>query len=397
MKKLSVKVSFIALACVLAASFYVTPFASALDLVSPYETVTETQETSQYFTVKDKIMDFGRASEKGRSYTKALTVQNNTNNDVIIDVSARKYEGAEEKNTLMTDWVAFVGGVTHFNIAKGASRDISVRILVPETVDAGTQYTLIDLVDTNGHKETVSVKLDIAGDGLKYGSDVVDGWIDPIHLDNKVNGRVTVKNLGTGGFISTYQIKAKSVLGGDWEVIYQENKDVLPGKSVTFTLNKELGYGIYQIEQRVTYANNEGKMAEILLSRTAFNIPWWVLAAFGGLIVLIIIIVIIVKHHKKDRDDDDDDKKARRAEKRKHEKDIVRVEKAEEAAIEKELESDPEEAFSESEPEEEEEQPVEEAVVERPVHRQIAVDRPVTQARKAQPARREAPKKIDIM
>ncbi len=404
MSKTFAKISSVAVICAVVLGALVGPVTfAANELVSPSTTATASSE--EHFTTKDSTLEFGQIQEKERSYTKALTVQNNTANDVILDVSARKYDGADEANAKMADWVAFVGGVTHFSIPKGESRDINVRVLVPADATAGTQYAYVDLVDASGYKVSVTAKINIAGDGLKYSSDVIDGWIDPVRLDNAVNGHVSVRNTGTAGFASAYQVKVKSLFGGDWEIVDEQTQDVLPSKKVEFTTKTDIGFGIYQIEQRVTFANSEGRMIESLLSRTVFNIPWWLIAVAGGLIVLIIVIIVIVKHRKKG--DKLSSKKMERAEKRRREKDIERIEKAEEDAIEKEIESEDEaeeeqaaEAPEEARDDESEEIIEEEGEIEEEVEIPVRVSRPrpMPQQRPVRraPAKKPPVKKIDI-
>ncbi len=334
MKSVWTKVGAVALAGIVVANAFI-PYAFATD-VAPSETseTTTVAETEDYFSVESNILDFGRITELGRSYTKAISLKNNTANDVIIDASSSIYGEVAAENQKLAEWVAFVGGVTHFNVAAGASRDVSVRVLVPTDATAGTQYANIELVDANSHKETVLVKIDIAGDNLKYGSEVVDANIDPIRLDDNLAGRVTVKNTGTAGFTSTYQIRVKNIFGGmDWEVKKQTEEEVFPGKQVEFTANEQLGFGVYSVEQRVTFANAEGRMVESLLSRTVVNLPWWSLAIAGGVIVLIILIVVVSKRRKHSKKND---AKLRRAEKKMRKAEIERVEHAEEKAIARE-------------------------------------------------------------
>lgn len=333
MKNVWTKVGAVALAGVVIANAFI-PYAFATDVAPAAEgQETAATEAAEFFTTDSKVLDFGRITELGRSYTKAITVKNNTANDVIIDASTSVYSNVEQGNQKLTEWIAFVGGITHFNVAAGASREVNVRVVVPADAPAGTQYSNVELVDANAHKEIVLAKIDIAGADLKYGSEVADPYIEPVRLDDALKGRVTVKNTGTAGFTSTYQIRAKNFFGGmDWEVIKQTEEEVFPGKQVEFSCDEQLGFGVYSIEQRVTFANAEGRMVESLLSRTVINLPWWSIAIAGGVLFLIILITIVAKRRKHSKKNQD---KLRRAERKARKAAIAKVERAEDKALEK--------------------------------------------------------------
>jgi hypothetical protein len=161
----------------------------------------------------------------------------------------------------------------------------------------------------------------------------VDAWIDPIHVGENIVGRVTIKNTGTSGFESRYELKVKSVFGGDWTTAKVDSGEVFPGKQIDFSTSEVIGFGIYSVEQRATFVNSEGRIVESLLTRTVINLPWWGLVAAGGVILLIIILVIVIKTKKKHSGGSDklekEERKARKAE-------IEKIEAAEEEAIEEE-------------------------------------------------------------
>lgn len=336
MKSVWTKVGAVALAGVAILNACI-PYAVAATDTEPVIAGTKDESAKvveEFFSVADYTLDFGRVSELGRSYTKTITVRNNTTNDVIIDASVSAFEGdAADNNRKLSQWIAFVGGVTHFNVAAGGTREVNVRVALPEDAPAGSQYANITLTDANGHAEKVMVKMDVAGDGLKYNSEVSGAWIDPVHLDDSLNGRVAIKNTGTAGFTSTYQIKAKNVFGGmDWIIIKETSEEVFPGKQVEFSVSDKLGFGVYTVEQRVTFVNAEGRISESMLSRTVINIPWWLLVAVGGFIILLIIVITVLKRRHRAKNAD----KMARAERKVHKAEIARIEKAEEKAIAKE-------------------------------------------------------------
>lgn len=329
MKSVWIKAGAVALAGVAVANAFI-PYAFALD-VAPSETTTEEQKVEEHFAAESKVLDFGRVTELGRSYTKPIVVNNNTSNDVIIDAVASAYTEVGANNQKLSEWVTFVGGVTHFSVASGASREVNIRIVVPADATAGTQYANVEFVDSNAHKEIVLVKVDIAGDDLKYASSVEDAQITPVQIGDTLKGSAIVKNTGTAGFTSTYQIRTKNFFGGmDWNVVKQVEEEVFPGKQVEFATDEQLGFGIYSVEQRVTFVNSEGRMVESLLSRTVVNLPWWSLAIAGGVIVLIILIIVVAKRRKHNKSRED---KLRSAERNARKTEIARVEHAEEKAL----------------------------------------------------------------
>lgn len=345
MKNIWTKVGAVALAGVVVCNAFI-PFATATDadptqLGNAATVDTENiAEVAEFFTVESNTLDFGRVVELDRSYTKQIEVHNNTDKDVVIDATVEKYASVPEDSALLSDWLAFVGGVSHFSVAAGQTRSLGVRAFTPADAKSGSQYASVILTDSEGHKETVTAKLDVAGDDLKYASEVVDAWIDPVRIDEGLNARVGVKNTGTAGFTSTYQIKMKNFFGGDdWKVLKEYNEEVYPGGQVNFSANDNLGFGVFSIEQRVTFVNSEGRMIESLLSRTVVNLPWWGIAIAGGALVLIILIIIVAKRRRKAKKAST---KAKRAEKKAHKAAIEKIEKAEKESLQSEEESDEE-------------------------------------------------------
>ncbi len=291
-----------------------------------------TTELQEYFTV-EKLVDFGRATELDRSYTKEIEVLNNTVSDVIIDAEIVKNTDVNEENAKLSDWLVFVGGVSHFNIPSMDKKSVSIRAVIPADAAVGAQYANVVLRDSNGHSDVAVVKLEISGENAKYESEAMDAWIDPIHVGENIVGRVTIKNTGTSGFESRYELKAKSVFGSDWTTVKVDSGEVFPGKQIDFSTSEVIGFGIYSVEQRATFVNSEGRIVESLLTRTVINLPWWGLVAAGGVILLIIILVIVIKTKKKHSGSSDklekEERKARKAE-------IEKIEAAEEEAIEEE-------------------------------------------------------------
>ncbi|MBR5419378.1 hypothetical protein IK110_03980 [Candidatus Saccharibacteria bacterium] len=278
-------------------------------------------ETQEHFSVDENELDYGRASELDRSYTKTLTVTNNTGKDVIIDMTAEK-----NGKFALADWVAFVGGSTHFTIHDGASNSIGVRVYVPSDATAGSQYATIKISDANGYEYEVLAKIDIAVDGFSYNSEVTSSWVNPVNLSDKNVAGAKVKNTGNAGFAATYEVKKKNFFGGmDWDVLADDKQEVKPGSEVEFKDESEIGFGVYNVEQRVTFVNAEGRIIESKITRIVINVPIWLLAVIGGIIVLLIIVIVIVKKHKKhnkkgeDESDEEEEKEEKKGQSKKKE------------------------------------------------------------------------------
>ena len=260
-------------------------------------------ETEDHFGVEEDFLDFGRISEIDRSYTKTITIRNYTGGDVIIDV-----EAAQNGDFALADWIAFVGGATHFTVHDGSTYLLGVRAYVPSEATAGSQYATIKITDANGYELEVLTKIDVATEGFAYNSEVTGSWVNPVNLSDKNVAGAKVKNTGKAGFAASYEVKKKNFFGGmDWDVLTEDKREVKPGSEVEFKDESQIGFGVYNVEQRVTFVNADGRIIESKISRIVINIPIWLLAVIGGVIVLIIILVIVIKKHKKHNKKDEDD------------------------------------------------------------------------------------------
>ena len=271
-------------------------------------------ETEDHFSVDVDELDFGRITELERSYTKTIEITNNTGGDVIIDVTAE-----QEANFALSDWIAFVGGATHFTVRNGASNTVAVRAYVPADANAGSQYAKIKVSDVSGYERELLAKIDIAADGFSYNSEVTGNWVNPVNLSDKNVASAKVKNTGNAGFAATYEVKKKNFFGGmDWDILTQEEQEVKPGSEIEFKNETEIGYGVYTVEQRVTSVNADGRIIESKISRIVINMPIWFLIAVGGVVLLIIVLVIVIKKHKKHskKDDEDDEEEDEPVEKK---------------------------------------------------------------------------------
>lgn len=254
-------------------------------------------------------LNFGVLSEVGRSYTRTIKLENSDEEQsVTIDVSARRYEDGsiDAKYTKASDWIAFVGGVTHFEIAPQGSVEVAVRVLVPNDAEAGSQYALVELAQAEGEvTQEVLIRMDIAGDGLRYGGKLAKVKISPVNVNcNAKMAYVRVENGGTGGFEAKYSAKLENALGLREAIIEtNDSREVRPGQDAEFALScggdyAKLAWGIFRLEQKVSYINDEGKLIEETMSRTVVNVPWWAILIAVLLVIAGVAFVVVRRKQK---------------------------------------------------------------------------------------------------
>ena len=252
-------------------------------------------------------LSYGQITETGRSYTKNITVENATSQKVTIRVEAVEYESDSLDSTqkAIVDWVAFVGGKRKFDINPGGKIQIGVRLMIPADVKGGTYYARVKVSNGDDNDtQFVKVRADIASEDYKFDGKIATQNIGFFNLGDKIGASAKVKNDGTAGFSSHYAVQYKNAFGLDeWKQVAEETRDVVPGAEESFSITDEtrakIGYGVFTVEQRISYIDAEGKQKESILSHAVVNLPWWAFAIVGGVILLIIAIVIVVKVRRK--------------------------------------------------------------------------------------------------
>lgn len=271
------------------------------------ETETEDVKTEEVAGVNlevDKFLNFGQLSERGVSYTSSFKIRNNGTADAQVEFSFASSEYPYLKSDWKkgADWLAIVGGQVKQTIPAGGEKDIRVRATIPADAVAGSQYAAIEVAAANGAKYRVDVRMDVAGDDLRYAGELDNVSIESINFSKNIIARATVKNVGNGGFAAKQVIRYRAGLSeaGDWITLVEDEKEVPNGTEVSLSTNgaEEIGYGIFKVEQKITYVGLDGKLVEATRSQIVINCPWWVLAAVGGVIVVIIILVIVLKRIK---------------------------------------------------------------------------------------------------
>ncbi len=279
----------IALMIAFSASIGLTAFADEKDVVSSL-TVDETQ------------VSYGNITEVGRSYTKYITLKNNTTADMVVRLEVTNYNDKNESSA--TDWIAFAGGKRKYDIKADSSVQVGLRLMVPNDAKGGTYYAKVKADNGKEDEEVeIIVRADVASEDYKYGGEIAEQSVGFFNLGDSITAKAKVRNTGTAGFSAHYLVQYKNAFGlSEWKQVAEETCDVIPGAEETFTVADErakVGYGIFTVEQRISYVDAEGKQKEVILSHAVLNLPWWVLAIVGGVIVLIVAIIIVIKNRRK--------------------------------------------------------------------------------------------------
>ena len=285
------------------------------------------EETGPALAVDVEELSFGRITELGRRYSKNVVISNNSSEKMTVRVEAQTFTEGDEELQSAQDWVAFAGGKRKFDIKAGGKLQLGVRLMVPADIEGGTYYAKIKI--TNGDENLdkyVTVRADVVTEEYKYGGEISHQEVGFLNIGQKFSASAAVKNTGTAGFKATYTVNYKNAFGlPEWKTLKEEKREILPGKEESFSVDDkdEIGYGIFTVEQKISYVNAEGQAKEAILSHAVVNLPWWSFAILGGVILLIIVIVIIVKTRRKKIDQEE---KAEKAKKSKKKTVVVKVE-----------------------------------------------------------------------
>lgn len=265
-------------------------------------------------------ISFGRITKLGRRYSKVITISNNSDKTATARVEVVAYEDGIDQSLSASDWVAFAGGKRKFEIKPKNKLQLGVRLMVPSEVTGGTYYAKIKI--SSGDEDLdkyITVRADVVTDEYKYGGEITGQSIGFVNLGDKVSANVSLRNSGTAGFKAKYTVNYKSAFGlPEWKSLKEEYVDVLPGKEAEFSIeDKEaIGYGLFTVEQKISYIDAKGQAKEAVLSHVVVNLPWWSLVIVGGVIILIIAIAVVIKKHRRKVEEAEREKKARKSKKK---------------------------------------------------------------------------------
>ena len=263
------------------------------------------------------VLDFGELSEGGRSYTQSFLLSNKCDEALTVSAKVQTYEDNSISNEykLADEWLNFVGGQSEYNVVPGEDTIVKLRVFLPNSVKGASYYTAValklkDSTDAEDVK-VVNVRMDVASDGFSRSGNIISNYAQALSFGGAVKAGVKLKNNGTGGFLSKYTLKRGSLFGSsDFETLAEDTKEIAAGAEVEFyggnyTVNQ---YGIYKVQQSVTYVDCDGNAMESVLEQTVINLPLAsVFIAGGALIALIslIIVVKIMKHRKAEEKEDE--------------------------------------------------------------------------------------------
>ncbi len=329
-------------------------FAAILSFAGILMAPVSAVEAEQVIEIKETMLDFGYASELGRSYTDSFTVENKSEEKIVVKITTEDY--AKEiagESKVAKEWLSFVGGKNVYEIDPASSVDVLVRFNVPTDAEKGrTQYVNLKTVVTSeaGKDATdeIVAKITTTDEQMVFGGSV-DAKVSPFVFKDEISGSAIVKNDGKVAFESTVSVRVSPAFGlENWTNVVEETKlDVAPGESnaaVEFT--HQMPYGVYKVEQKISYVNSEGKIITATSVSHVALCPIWLVAAVGGVIVLLIVLAIVIKIVRSkreedasdsDSDSDADEKPKKKAKKSKKTKKSKKAEESEKVSEENEL------------------------------------------------------------
>ena len=282
--------------------------AVALDIAPPEAGVEQSEQTEQFEKLSfsmDTQVDFGRLESLGSSYTSTLTLKNDGSMPLTIilsvDESERSISGEHKK---CADWLAFVGGANKHVLAAGEEKTVRLRVSVPTTATTGSQYARIKasaaITDQDEIVKYADIRMAIKGETEpEYKSELRANDVKIISLSDTLEAVAKVENIGNTGYVSHYIVQYKAGFNGTTEMttISEQEAEIAPGETKEFSVDyldgAKIGYGIFNVVQKVTYMNAEGKSIEETRQQVVVNCPLW-LVIVAGVVILGIIVAIVV-------------------------------------------------------------------------------------------------------
>lgn len=263
--------------------------------------------------VETPIVDFGYAEELGTSYTKTFALKNTSEEKVVVKLTTEDYtKDIVAESKVAKDWLSFVGGKNVYEIDAQASADVAIRFNVPAEAEKGrTQYVIIKATVTSeaGKDQSVETlaKITVTDENLEFGG-ASDNELTAFSLANEIKGAAIIKNSGKVGFVSTVTVRVSPAFGlENWEeVISEESVEVAPsqnGERIEFS--KEMSFGIYKVEQKISYVNSEGKIITATNVGRVILCPVWLLAVLGGVILLVVVVIVVIKLKKRNKKEEE--------------------------------------------------------------------------------------------
>lgn len=252
-----------------------------------------------------KVLDFGELAEGGRSYTQSFLLNNQCDSALTVVANVQAYDENDAISNdykIADEWLTFVGGRTEYEVPAGGDTVVKLRVFLPNSVKGASYYAAVGLKlkDSNNteDQEVVSVRMDVLSDGFVRNGNLVSNYAQALAFGGSIKAGAKLKNTGTTGFLSKYTLKRGSVFGSnDFETVAEDSKEVPAGADVEFygANYTENQFGIYKIQQTVSYVNGDGEAMESTLEQTVINLPLVAIFIAGGALVALISLIIVVK------------------------------------------------------------------------------------------------------
>ncbi len=265
------------------------------------------------------MVDFGELAEGGRSYTQEFVLRNACDKELTVVTKAQTYDGSADINNdykIADEWLTFVGGKTDYVVPAKGEATVKMRVFLPNSVKGASYYTAVGLSLKDSQdaddKKVVNVRMDVTSEGFSCGGTVTSNYAQALGFGGGVRAGVKLKNTGTGGFLSKYTLKRGALFGSsEYETLAEDAKEVPAGADVEFYGGDYTSdqYGIYKVQQTVSYINSEGEEMESVLEQTVINVPLVSVFIAGGALLALLSLIIVVKIMKRRKVEEEEDSK----------------------------------------------------------------------------------------
>ena len=337
MKQNILKSLLLSLVVVLGLGFFVPAVTYAdEDLTSTEKAETEENKTNGGTSISlspvSKILQISSNSE----YEDHLTVSNDGDNDMKIEVYAAPYSyvysededayklGFNNENnfTQITRWITFrdkdgnYATKPTFNIDPHSTIDVYYKITTPENIPAGGQYAVIFAHTLTGTMSSSGIRTEASPGMVVYGRStegetVVKAEISDLTIKqtategtnviNKINASAKIKNTGNVDFSGSGKLTVDGVLGGaHYETPTNAGRiSVIPEAElvVSDTWEETPSFGLF----KVTWTVSAGGETQTIEQMVFINPVPFVIVTIILLTIIIVTIIIVVRKRKERR------------------------------------------------------------------------------------------------
>ena len=272
-------------------------------------------------------------ADKNTPYELTINIQNDTTEDnvnltpVLYEFNTVNDDGTPnikpvDATSDRASWVSFAD--TAFTLNKGEKKDAKVRVLIPDSAQAGSYYFALTFSrQTQGADAKGQVNRDVQLSDIKLSSTTVDPFFDPLNINYKVslNGNAYVKpagNIFTGNDLTnpdnilTINPNQRIILPNssrsfetrinpslNWFYKADGNKTSNSDVSTIDSFNRPF-FGSQKISFKLIYVNNEGKLDQKTAELNVWFVPWRFIIALAVVLLLAIGGYLMIKKSKKD-------------------------------------------------------------------------------------------------